>query len=325
MGQLHRLAGTCIVLPFVLFGCGSPNSQGTLDSDAIVDALVSADKDLPSTLAETYLFRNGQPDRPVDGVHRFDVKVPLWSDGAIKTRFLFVPPGKTIGLNPATKNFIIPAGTTLAKNFATASGKNVETRIITYKGGTEWAFATYVWQEDGSTIKNEYPSTHTVEGTDFRIPSVSECEMCHNGGERILGFAPHQQNFINTDGENELERLAEENLFDPPVRELLKVKPLDDPSDTSLFLNERVRAYMDVNCSSCHNPQSGIKAHDMDFRSEAIDTGLVRAGKVIPGVVADSELWLRFTAAEERMPPVSLRQDPLGTDLLFQLIENWPR
>ena len=76
----------------------------------------------------------------------FAQQYPLWSDGADKRRWIYLPPGTTIDAsNPESWNF--PVGTKLWKEFSWG-GQRVETRML-QRIRTGWSYATYVWNEAG--------------------------------------------------------------------------------------------------------------------------------------------------------------------------------
>jgi hypothetical protein len=77
----------------------------------------------------------------------FSPQYPLWSDGARKRRWIYLPPGTAIDASrPDAWEF--PAGTRLWKEFAV--GAPVETRFIERLADGTWRYATYVWNEEGT-------------------------------------------------------------------------------------------------------------------------------------------------------------------------------
>jgi hypothetical protein len=100
--------------------------------------------------------------------------------------------------------------------------------------------------------------------------------------------------------------------------ELAKVKPLVSLEARCEPLMERVRSYLDVNCSMCHNPGRRFAAFDTRMERLLPEQGLLGGhsyhhadlGKdvriVKPGDLANSMLYLRLTSREPhlRMPPL---------------------
>src|SRR5690606_1657707 len=54
----------------------------------------------PGRLSETGCFDPADPRHPVEGMIPYDVNVALWSDGARKARWLAIPDGTTITVEP---------------------------------------------------------------------------------------------------------------------------------------------------------------------------------------------------------------------------------
>ena len=318
----------CFLLPFVLSGCNSGGS-GETSASAIQGALASAEKEFPKTLAETNLFLDVAKVKPTEVVVPFKVKVPLWSDGAEKNRFIFVPPGQKLSHLRETGAFNYPVGTTLVKHFTTDTvpPENIETRVMTKKDDGNWKFVTYVWNDNGIAEANLRPRKVTKGGKEYRIPSEQECQMCHGEGEKanVLGFTTKQINFETDVALNQIDALEQYGFFEQTANELKSQKALDNPKDSLLSINARARSYMDVNCGVCHNPDGPEKANLLDMRLDAIDTKLVAEEKIIPGKPADSLLWKLISAETERMPLISLRPDPEGVEVMRQYIEAWPQ
>jgi glucose/arabinose dehydrogenase len=72
---------------------------------------------LPPTLANTGVFTNLSTLAVAPGIMPYDINVPFWSDGALKTRWFSVPNvNLMIGYNP-TSNWTFPTGTVWIKHF----------------------------------------------------------------------------------------------------------------------------------------------------------------------------------------------------------------
>ena len=54
-----------------------------------------ADGALPRLLSQTGAFADAARLAPASALIPYDIRVPFWSDGAEKTRFIFVPQGVT--------------------------------------------------------------------------------------------------------------------------------------------------------------------------------------------------------------------------------------
>jgi mono/diheme cytochrome c family protein len=148
----------------------------------------------PPTLRETGLYADWAAKTIAAGNLPFSPQYPLWSDGAVKSRWMHIPKGRFIdGSNPDVWKF--PVGTRLWKEFR--FGGRVETRFMELTR-TGWQFAAYVWNDDESEavlapdagIKQSVPIR---DGIRHAIPSRIDCRACHEAGEvRVLGVTALQ-------------------------------------------------------------------------------------------------------------------------------------
>lgn len=295
-------------------------------ADGILSAMLGNPEAMPATLAETNLFAGGNPTQPAAALVHYNVKVPLWSDGAHKTRYILVPPGHELKHQPDSGAFEFPVGSVLVKHFAAdpAGLIPVETRIMVLNNDGRWLFGTYLHDDMGSATLNVRPRTVRKADADFRIPSEKECQMCHSESKPVLGFSSRQLNRSLADGQNQFLQLAQRIKFVEPATNLAEQTAYDDPDDLSLPVNVRLRSYMAVNCSSCHHPQGPEKANRLDLRFEAEDNHLVSEGKIVPGQPEQSRLWQAITAdsVDRRMPPLILRPDNTAQLLFRTYIEQ---
>ena len=114
---------------------------------AVVNSAADVITKLPRTLRETGLYAPGTARMVRDGIAAFSPQYALWSDGAEKRRWLFLPPGTFIDASRPDE-WVFPRGTRLWKEFA-LDGRPVETRYIERLRDGSWRFATYVWNEAG--------------------------------------------------------------------------------------------------------------------------------------------------------------------------------
>lgn len=192
---------------------------------------------------------------------RFSPQYPLWTDGAIKTRWMELPPGTYIDAsNPDAWQF--PVGTRFWKEFKFS--RRAETRFIEHTA-EGWKYATYAWNDDESDaeLAPERGIARSVvirENVRHGIPSRSDCKSCHEGSPaRILGFstlqlsadrdpnAPHAE--AVPDGGVTLRTLVESGL----VRGL--PAHLADGAPRIAANTPVARAalgYLHGNCSYCH-------------------------------------------------------------------------
>ncbi|KAB2856267.1 MAG: hypothetical protein F9K43_27210, partial [Bauldia sp.] len=100
----------------------------------------------PARLSETGLWVSGRPGI-VDSRNRpFAPQYPLWTDGAAKRRFVYLPEGATIDAS-ADHAWEFPVGTRFWKEFS-FGGRKVETRMLWKATRERWVVAAYVWNDD---------------------------------------------------------------------------------------------------------------------------------------------------------------------------------
>jgi uncharacterized repeat protein (TIGR03806 family) len=182
---------------------------------------VATPKDLPPStfprkLSDSGLFEKVAGHRMKAGVIPYSVNSPLWSDGAHKERFMFVPSDQKIDMT-RTRGWNFPDLTVLVKSFALetepgdpASRKWIETRFLTKQHG-EWYGYSYVWNDEQSDAElveakgadREYVvrvprSRKHPDGqkkVNWRYPSRAECMVCHSrAANYVLGLTELQMN-----------------------------------------------------------------------------------------------------------------------------------
>src|SRR5262249_37669811 len=150
--------------------------------------------------------------------------------------------------------------------------------------------------------------------------SRDACNTCHTErGGGALGFNTRQLNRAAPGRTaNQLTELAAAGYLDQTaISNLSQLPALADPSDATLPIETRARAYLDANCSQCHQPR-GTALGAFDARSSTplslagivngtLFTGSVTSADrvVVPGDEAHSMLLRRMAGnGVGRMPPV---------------------
>src|SRR5260370_4229186 len=129
-----------------------PRDDVARDS-VVIDAPVDSASAMPPmpmpSLAATGLFTGINADgtlKLASGVEPFEPKYALWSDGADKKSWVYLPPGSKIATRHQD-HWSFPVGTKFWKEFS-ISGKRVETRLIERfgPGPNDFLYAAYWWK-----------------------------------------------------------------------------------------------------------------------------------------------------------------------------------
>jgi len=302
----------------------------------------------PGMLSETGLF-TARVDGELmlaEGVREFQPKYALWSDAAVKHRYIYLPPETQINTDNAD-HWILPSGTKLWKSFSVGE-QLVETRLIERIGDGEddWRFATYVWETadatDASKVKY-IDQWKNAAGTTHDIPSGAMCERCHNGlRERALGFSALQ---LNHDlGGLNLATLESEGLLTTDIPLDIAVPGADEQTQNAL-------GYLHANCGNCHNDDPGIPVESVPapqllLRVRVADQDLEDTDTYKTAInqptTASQELGLEWRIlggdpSEEPIPSavtyrmhkrgVEDQMPPIGTEIIdpdgYELIRSW--
>ena len=218
---------------------------------------------LPQHLGVTGLYVAGSLSQVSPDVLPFSPQYPLWSDGAAKRRWIWLPPGTSIDASsPDAWDF--PRGTKLWKQFA--HGSVIETRYIERGADGAWRFGSYVWNADGTDAVlapargiRDLPAPK-APGARYTIPSEDDCRACHEGAPvPVLGFSALQLDYDNSVADDvDMKSLHDGSpdwLPSPPTTSGPPYWPL--PSDPTGDVIPAL-GYLYANCGHCHNPSSGV-------------------------------------------------------------------
>jgi mono/diheme cytochrome c family protein len=220
----------------------------------------------PSSVCAPELRLFADPDCAylAEGIYEYEPQYALWSDGAVKWRFIYLPPNSWIDTtNP--DRWVFPIGTRLYKTFV-REGVMMETRIIErWEDG--WTLTSYAWLPDQRSVvlaSNEGENTKVRLGIDHQIPSQVECQTCHKPGDMdpVLGFSALQLNWDPKDvaakeykGITLASLIDAQWLWDYEGNVNLTVdnaKIPDDPSRPNNDVERAALGYLHGNCAGCH-------------------------------------------------------------------------
>jgi hypothetical protein len=280
----------------------------------------------------------------------FAPQYPLWSDGAAKQRWIWLPPGASIDASdPDAWEF--PPGTRLFKEFSL--GRRIETRVIERQRDGSWEFGTYVWNEDGSDARLAPPQgiaglpVAAAPGGRYGIPSLYDCQACHSGPRvPVLGFSALQ---LSPDRDPLAPHADAGNPLDLRAlvaRGLLRNLPpalLERPPRIAATspVERAALGYLHGNCGHCHGADGADAAVPVDLRlaqrvagagREAVLRTLLGDSRfravagptaiVMPGQADASLLPMRMRSRDPRR-----QMPPLGTALpdseALALVRRW--
>lgn len=252
------------------------------------DDVVFAVAEFLPKLSELQLFKGNPADLVVySTTHEYSLITPLYSDYAHKFRTISLPEGMQMTYN-GEGLLEFPDNTVITKTFyyfndernPSLGKKLIETRLLIKKNGG-WSMGNYLWNDEQTdAVFGTAAPTLVVEwidasGTDrsanYKVPFAINCNQCHDVNNVTLPIGPKARNlnFVHN-GKNQIQNFVDKGLLaDAPV--IAQIETLPDWSDPAFNLDERTRAYMDVNCAHCHQP-GGLQDSNIpdrpDFRYE---------------------------------------------------------
>jgi len=243
-----------------------------------------------ATLSEYHFFEGDLANlQPVYGVLPYNLINKLFTDYAHKKRFIWMPNNVKANYVSDFEPFDFPTGTILIKNFfyentlPNHDTKIVETRLM-IKKQNQWVFATYQWNDEqteaiyimsGVDIPIDWiDENDQIRQVAYRIPPGADCLTCHQSNDNPKPIGPKPQNinkdYNYSDGEkNQLEKWVEFGYLNNNYPSIINTVLKWDDTDNSL--NERVRAYLDINCAHCHSDQGYCNYRSMRFAYHLTD------------------------------------------------------
>ena len=237
--------------------------------NASVNSALLSSNAPPKYLSEFGFFQDMQNQIPSAEVHPYSLVNPLFSDYTDKLRFVYVPEGQKLAY-VKDKVFQFPVGSTLIKTFAYLNTQGemdaqlLETRLLinTSEG---WKAISYVWNQDqtdakrsvaGATIPTTFiNSVGAKVDVRYRAPNQNQCKECHQVNQVMTPIGPKARNMNkNVDyasGDmNQLLYWAAQGW----IESKLNADLMQSYENESVSIDERARAYLDINCGHCHIP-----------------------------------------------------------------------
>tara|TARA_B000000437_G_scaffold214596_1_gene188451 strand:+ start:2587 stop:3606 length:1020 start_codon:yes stop_codon:yes gene_type:complete len=311
----------------------------------------------PKKLLSDYnFFKKIETQIPNENVIPYHLASPLFSDYTYKFRFVSMPNGEFAQYN-YNEVFNFPVGTKIIKTFAypvddrdlSLGFQLLETRLL-IKDQNGWYPLSYIWKENqddaelkyiGKTINAKWIDKNGVEQVNrYRVPNINQCGSCHNLNKVIMPIGPKGRNldvdfFYQHGMENQIDYWDKINI--------LENIPSDRKNPTAIWnlesetIENRARAYLDINCAHCH--REGGSAGNSGFylsHEETNNTSLgimkkpVAAGRgsgglkyvIKPGISEESILLYRMASTDPgvMMPELSRNMEHKEA---IPLIKEW--
>jgi hypothetical protein len=302
---------------------------------------------IPLLLSQTGVFSNTFAMVPTNGLIHYSPNTPLWSDSALKTRYMSVPnnggletPDQQIGFAP-TGGWGFPSGTVFVKTFELLTNLSdansilrLETRLLVRDINGAVYGVTYKWLPDNSDavlLSNSLTEAILItnNGASFiqnwYYPSPSDCLTCHTKVDSyVLGVNTRQLNgnlaYPSGVTDNQLRALNRLGLFYPAFDEasITNFEQLSSITNQNAPLVQRARSYLDANCALCHQPGGTGITFDARYETPLTNQNIINAtaafslGYDNAKIVSPSDIWR--SVLYERMNTVNAAIKMPGLD-----------
>lgn len=287
--------------------------------------------DPPQKLSDIGAFTDLQTLEAAPGLIPYDVNTPLWTDGAVKKRWIALrnngshnSAAEQITFD-AEDNWEFPAGTVLIKHFElpvdardAAKVVRMETRFIVFTENGGAYGLTYKWNDAGTEafligVDESVSRNVTVRDAEGRTsvqrwdyPTRSQCMQCHNS---VAGFALGvKTRQLNKDlrypggiTANQLETWNHLGMFREDIGNPAHYAvgaAIDDVQSSQAM---RVRSYLDANCAYCHRPNGVEGAFDGRSAVSLYDQALVQTEVLSHASPAGAQLVMPGRAEDSEL------------------------
>ena len=351
--MMKQITWLTITLPFTLLLTSCNSSQVPL-ATTLIDCATTPTT-APQRLSQSCLYSNITSLTVSSQLKRFTPNYQLWSDGADKLRWIYLPPGTQVNTDRPDR-WVFPVGTQFFKQFSQivdGDAIKVETRhlqkINSGEGVDSWLLSTYQWnaQQSDAMLSD---GASDVLGSDHDIPTQQDCIDCHKGNtDFILGFDAIQ--LSDKQGENAFghgpKRQPGELALQQLITTGLLTKNMPQPVLPGNAIEQKTLGYLHANCGNCHNPlghaadndAAHLKMrHELEFTTlEATDVYQTAVNQPTQNFTAtpfiamgaqdeelalyQSAMFVRMNSVDEtyRMPMLAREKvDYMGLDLIHQ-------
>ena len=304
-----------------------------IETDAVI-----MDSAMPRSLSAYGFFADPAAQIPNGGVTPYRLNTPLYSDGAEKLRFVYLPDGAAMAPN-GEGLLDIPVGGALIKTFAFGEGDErrlIETRVLLHRADG-WLALPYLWNEEQTDAKLAIAgarvdvTTPRGEAISYRVPNKNQCKECHGLDGEVTPIGPKARN-LSRDWLGEM--VAAGHLDRVPIG--ADQLPLWEKR-AAANLTAAARGYLDVNCAHCHRPGATASNSGLDLRWEQQSPDAIGIGKrpvaagrgagghlfdIVPGSPEDSILTYRMGSTEPGVAMPELGKSTVDEDGLA-IVRRW--
>lgn len=310
------------------------------ERDGVNDTAITGPA-MARTLSEYGFFADPGDQRPAAGVTPYRLNTALFSDGAEKLRFVYLPAGTKAGAKG--ENLLdFPVGTALIKTFAfqqDGQRRLVETRVLLHRADG-WLALPYLWNDEQTEARLAIAGarfdlvTPKGQAISYRVPNKNQCKECHGLDDAVTPIGPKARNLSH----DWLVMMVEAGHLDalPQDADQLPVWETREKANVTAV----ARAYLDVNCAHCHRPGATASNSGLDLRWEQQDPQSIGIGKrpvaagrgagghlfdIVPGAPGKSILTYRMGTTEPgiAMPEVGKETvDEEGLEVIRKWIEE---
>ena len=255
-----------LLLGLAALSLAAATGQARNAAPQVADAVVTG-QGLPRTLDAYGFFADARAQVPTQGVLPYRLNTPLYSDGADKLRFVYVPDGQDVGFGEDGL-LLLPVGSAIIKTFAFGEGRArrlVETRVLLHRADG-WLALPYLWNDDQTEARLAIAgaridlTTPKGEAISYRVPNKNQCKECHGLDGAVTPIGPKARN---------LPAGWLEASFGLSHGQAAMMPRWEDRSSASA--EAAARAYLDVNCAHCHRPGATASNSGLDLRWEQDD------------------------------------------------------
>ncbi len=308
-------------------------------------------------LSEYGLFADAPNQLPNDRVIAYDLQVPLFTDYAEKYRFAYVPDGQPATYD-VTEVFTFPVGSVLVKTFAYPADfqlpdeniRLIETRLLIHQEAG-WNAWTYIWNDEqtdavlkvaGKVLPVDFvDASGQAQSITYVVPNKNQCKGCHTFDKAVTPIGPKARNLNKTiryqgEEKEQMVHWSDTGLLvgAPDLNEVPRVPASDDMTAP---LEDRARAYLDINCAHCHRREgpgstSGLflTYHEPNPTAWGYEKRPVAAGRgsggldydIQPGDAAASIIHFRMASTDPGIMMPEVGRSSVHTEGLA-LIRDW--